>query len=173
MEAVSARSSHDTQSRRPTKAKHGLGLYKDMLKTGVFTPVIRTMIREGTAADAQEAQDIINAFLQWMSLVPVSDRRKAYVMLKTDVDHAFHAFVLNTEFYQAFCNAHFGFFVHHNPLDDALSDKVKARGGVEYTLDFLEKEFGDDLHPRLKEWRVKVAAGVYSVSSVSCVQCDD
>ena len=137
-----------------------------------FSPIVRTMIREGWSKNEDEAFQLIDAFLQWIALVPFTDPKMAYVMLLTPVDHAFHAFVLNTEFYQRFCMNHIGFFVHHNPLDDAMSNKIKSRGGVFYTVELLREQYGEALHPQLIDWCVKVKSGEYTVSSISCVGCD-
>jgi hypothetical protein len=89
-------------------------------------------------------------------------------MLKTRVDDVFHAMILNTQFYQNFCERYFGFFIHHHPIgEEEVSGEIEA--GVHYTVDLLEKTYGDALHPALHEWRNQIDKGVYVVSCPSCV----
>ncbi len=148
-------------------SKSGPQLAHTMRNETDFSPVIRTMLSDQMVASEEEARDHIDAFLQWVALVPSIRAQDALVMLKTPVDDVFHAFVLNTEFYQRFCETHFGFFVHHHPLDAETRERL-AKGVVE-TVERLERTYGEDLHPLLRSWRGLMENEAYVVS---CGKCD-
>ncbi len=133
----------------------------------------RTMVREGWAPNMVAARESMTAFVQWVALARESDGTKSYLMFKGPVDHAFHAFVLNTEIYQATCNRCFGIFIHHNPLDDEQAITIADRDGLDYTVKMLQTEYGSELHQHLQGWVVDLAAGKLTASSVSCRGCDD
>jgi hypothetical protein len=133
-----------------------------------FSPIVQTMVREGYVADVQEAAYYLDAFLQWIALIPILERDNTFVMLKTSVDDVFHAMILNTQFYQDFCMKYFDFFIHHHPIGESEVNEEINRG-VRYTVSLLEKTYGPDLHPALLEWRNQLNAGVYVVSCPKCV----
>src|SRR3989344_7838963 len=132
----------------------GPTLCREMRESTYFRPIISTLLRERSVSNEAEARNLLDAFLQWIALIPVVERGKVFVMLKTPVDEVFHAFVLNTAFYQEFCQKYFGFFIHHNPLDGDTSAKIDE--GVNYTVDLLEQHYGEQLHPELRAWRGQV-----------------
>jgi hypothetical protein len=130
------------------------------------------MVDEKMASDDVQANDLLEAFLQWVALVPTIKPDDTFVMLKSPVDKVFHAFILNTEFYQNFCARHFGFFVHHHPIDELLLKKLP--GGVRDTMDLLEQTYGEELHPALSAWRSLVDTDAYVVSCAGyCASEDD
>jgi len=127
-----------------------------------FDPVLRTAVQECGIEDRARAEELLHAFLQWFSIVPFVDHDHVFVMLKTDVDQIFHAFVLNTRAYQEFCQQFVGQFIHHTPLDDSTAKSLE--GGVTYTVDLLEHFYGDQLSPELAEWRDQLEKGAWVVS---------
>lgn len=129
------------------------------------------MIRERVTKSEKRAQELITAFVQWIS-ISTNSGEKPYLMFMGPVDRTFHCFVLNTEFYAGFCHQHLGRFINHNPLDADQSTSVVSRGGIEHTINLLRQHFGDDLHPELKKWVRQMKDGRLNPSSVSCVQCE-
>lgn len=127
-----------------------------------FHPVIRTAIQECGIENEERAQELLHAFLQWFSIVPFVNHDEVFVMLKTDVDQIFHAFVLNTRIYQDFCQRFVGQFIHHTPLDDSTAKSLES--GVTYTVELLEKSYGSDLSPYLADWRNQLEMGAWVVS---------
>ena len=101
----------------------------------------------------------MDAFLQWFSVAPARDPGSTYVMLKSDVDRIFHAFVLNTRAYRELCEKFIGHFMDHNPIDGAVSKE-----SVESTIELLERHFGADLHPALRHWKELTHADAWRVS---------
>jgi hypothetical protein len=133
---------------------------------------VELMIREGWAENKAQANFRIDALLQWMAGLPFAGPENLYVVLSRDLDNAFHAFVLNTRFYEVFCRENFGFFVHHDPLDRENFDEAKLKAGIKHTLTFLSDVFGADLHPDFSELiSVNDSVGI-SVSAITCFrQC--
>lgn len=130
-------------------------------------PVVAFLVRDGyTEAQAIE---MVTALRQWLAGHAVREHQTPYVMFHGPVDQAFHAFVLHTQLYADFCEKHVGWFIHHTPLDEEQAVEELVLSGVNYTVNFLEDEFGTSLHPLLKEWGVEARAGRIEVSAVSCV----
>jgi hypothetical protein len=141
-----------------------------MVNAEDLSPVVRTMLRERVVKSEKRALEVVHAFLQWMSLSTLQ-HEKPFLMFNGAVDKAFHCFVLNTEYYAAFCQRNFGKFINHNPLDGDAALKVLSEGGVEFTLDLMDQHFGDSLSPELKRWRKLHLKGKLTARSVSCVGC--
>lgn len=129
-----------------------------------YAPVIRTAIREGGVADAQQAEALLEAFRQWFSLLPILEPGSGYVMFKSDVDSVFHAFVLNTKLYREFCYKFLGEFIDHSPIAEDVAETMPLEEYATYTVNFLEKHFGEDLAPALRKWRVQLEEGTWEVS---------
>ena len=137
-----------------------------------FRPIITTMMRERWVKSEERANVLIEAFLQWFLVANHSEHDKPYVMFHGPVDKVFHAFVLNTEYYATFCAKHVGRFINHNPLDDEFAIIAAQRGGIAYTIDLLQRTYGDALHSELKRWVYLAEKGKLKASSISCVGCD-
>jgi len=135
-------------------------LYQEM-KQHDFGPVRRTLIRDAHFSP-EKADDMIDAFCQWFSLVGSVEPGKVFVMLKGDIDEVFHAGVLNSAWYRGFCGTYLGEFIDHTPMDDDTFGKLDD--AVLYTLAKLEATYGDSLHPALREWRHLVETANYEVS---------
>jgi hypothetical protein len=144
----------------------GRELFSRMLSDFDYSSVVWTMTRYNQGLSHDAALDLVRAFLQWVSLTPVVESGEMYVMLKTPVEEAFHCFVLNTRAYEAFCDKFLGAFFHHDPLFEENSGTTQ--GAIEYTVSRLEKEFGEQLEPALKEWRILLNAGRAQAACVGC-----
>lgn len=141
---------------------YGQALCHEMKRMFDFAPILKTAVEDCGVRDETAARELLDAFLQWFSLLPTVRPGSAYVMLKTDIDAVFHAFVLNTAAYREFCMRFVGHFIDHHPIDEELKPYVDK--GVGTTIAMLEEHFGDALHPALREWRHQVDTGAYAVS---------
>ncbi|MBI4993958.1 hypothetical protein HZC33_03355 [Candidatus Wolfebacteria bacterium] len=141
----------------------GLELYKSMKYGFDFTPVLKTAVKECGINSIEDANDLLDAFLQWIAAMPAKKENTTYVMLKSDVDRIFHAFVLNTGLYRDFCETFFGHFIDHTPLEGQISKKW-----VDYTVNLLSELYGNQLHPALKIWEDLATNGAWEVSCGKC-----
>jgi hypothetical protein len=140
----------------------GKNLYATMKQGFDFTPVLDAAMRE-TRMTRDEAESHFDGLLQWFSVIPFA-RPGQPVQMVGSIDRLWHAFVLNTKLYRAFCDRYFGRYIDHDPMDrfdEAMSKRQYAR----FTLATLRSEFGDDVHP----------AFVDLAQRVTCCygQCDD
>lgn len=143
---------------------YGKVLFQKMIEEYDFGNVTWTMQRYNNEIDDKNAAEILQAFLQWLSLAPLDSKNQWITMFQTEVEEAFHAFVLNTELYHDFCNRYLGYFFHHNPLVEEEGPEVQA--AAKYTFEKLLAEYGDDLHPLLKKWKVQFDKGIYKIACV-------
>jgi hypothetical protein len=146
----------------------GQDLYKEMKSTFDYSQITWTINRYNKSISDEQAEELLSAFLQWISVVPAIEigESNTFVMLETPIEEAFHSFVLNTKLYQKFCDQFLGFFFHHNPLKEETGAEIDA--GVKYTVELLELQYGENLHPLLKEWRIMLNNGTYKVACVKC-----
>ena len=149
---------------QPQRTDVGRALYQRMRNEFDYGPIAWTMLRYNAGMSQDRAQTLLDAFLQWASLIPANTENAYIVMFKTPVEEAFHSLVLNTRLYEEFCNRFFGFFFHHDPLTEETGPEVERL--ARYTVEALRKEFGDDLHPELREWQAELTAGTYTVACV-------
>lgn len=142
--------------------KHGMVLYEGMLSGFDYSQIIWTMRRYNPEMTEERANQLLDAFLQWISLAPLNTNNQWVTMFKTDVEEAFHCFVLNTRLYKKFCDKFLGFFFHHDPLVNESGPEIEA--AARFTLENLEKSFGSELNPELREWRRQFEDGTYKVA---------
>jgi len=135
-------------------------------------PILQTMVQEGWAQSEEEACSAVSAFFQWVAALPDSAKDAEYLMFHGVVDRAFHACVLNTRYHDLFCRNYVGRFVNHNPLDATNAKTLIEQGGAQHTVDLLEANYGEQLHPLLQVWRESLDAGRLTPSAVSCNGCD-
>jgi hypothetical protein len=138
------------------------------MKREVKSAHVRFMIKSGWAKNKTEAKLRLDAAIQWLAGHAVK-RKDMYVMLEGDVDDGLHTLILHTKWYANFCEKHIGFFIHHTPLDADMADKLKIQGAIKNTVDFLIKEFGEELNPLLRNWKKLSDKGLIAVTDVSCV----
>lgn len=140
----------------------GKPLY-DLMKAGFdYGQIVWTLKRYNPAMTDEKADRLCDAFLQWISLAPLNTKTRWITMFKTDVEEAFHAFVLNTRIYKAFCDKYLGFFFHHDPLITDTGPEIAA--AAKFTVENLEQSFGSELNPELRLWREQFDAGTYHVA---------
>lgn len=131
-----------------------------------YEQILWTMMRYDENQTRERATELLDSFLQWFSLLPAIQPGGTYVMLKTPVEEAFHAFVLNTRLYQEFCQQFLGTFFHHDPVTEERAPELVD--GIRYTVELLEKTYGNELLPPLREWRNQLDAGTAQIACVGC-----
>jgi hypothetical protein len=125
-------------------------MVRNMQEEVDFSPVLRTAVIDCGVASPVEALYALEAFLQWLSVVPAADDGDHYVMLKGDPDRVWHAAIMNTALYRHICTRYVGRFVDHSP-----SLGTPRPAWILETVSLLEEYFGDDLHPVFREWRAE------------------
>lgn len=140
-----------TLSTLPSVSKAGRVLYSEMKNDFDYSQINWTIRRYNSSISESEADQMIDAFLQWISLTPLNTREIYMVMFKTPVEEAFHNFVLNTRIYKTFCDKFLGYFFHHDPMVQETGPEVERI--AQYTVEMLEKTFGEQMNPLLKDWR--------------------
>ncbi|TMI99571.1 MAG: hypothetical protein E6G97_21890 [Alphaproteobacteria bacterium] len=141
---------------------YGKPLYDEMRNNFDYSQIVWTMSRYNDDMSEKRANDLLDAFLQWISLAPLNTRDRWITMFKTDVEEAFHCFVLNTRLYKQFCDKFLGFFFHHDPLVEESGPEIEA--AAKFTVETLELCFGPDLNLELKDWRRQFDSGNYKVA---------
>ena len=144
------------------KPRVGRPLYVQMRKDFDYAQIIWTIQRYNPEITRDRAESLLDAFLQWVSLVPLNRDGKFITMFQSPVEEAFHCFVLNTRLYASFCERFFGFFFHYDPLVEESGPEIEE--AARFTLDTLESQFGDELHEELRQWRCDFDAGTYKVA---------
>lgn len=141
----------------PQPARHAISAGPELVKRIQsevdFIPVVRTAVTDLGIASPQAALAALDGFVQWVSLVPISDRVTRYVMLRGDVDRIWHAAIIETAFYRDLCDRYVGRFVDHH----GSSDCPRVSWVLE-TVDLIESMFGADMHPEFARWRQLAAA---------------
>lgn len=123
-----------------------LTLYERMRAEFDYEPVYRVAERE-YGLDREKAQEMLDAFLQWFSLIPFVARGSSLQMLGS-VDRIWHSFILNMRLYENFCRSFVGDIVYHDALDPDNTDEPKE-GYARSTVALLRQMFGDKVHPEL------------------------
>ncbi|MDC8982555.1 hypothetical protein PR370_15805 [Mycobacterium marinum] len=146
---------------QPKLRKSARELYEEMRADAPREAVLRTAVEELGVQQA-DADLLFDGFLQWLAALPshrASDTDNHYVMLKSDIDRIFHAFILNTSLYRDFCDKHLGHFVDHHPV---IGDGDRA--DVESTVRVLRACYGEDLNPFLVIWERSLDQEAWKVS---------
>ena len=142
-------------------------LFEKIMAEQDFGPIIRELVREQSAANTQEAQGLVEAFVQWYATGSVT-RTKSFVMFEGKVDKVFHTMILNSPWYMRFCYTTTGVYTNHEPiaeLDMSPEDIVDA---AVFTVGLLESTWGNDLSQHLRGYVEAVRAGNYAAATVSC-----
>lgn len=144
--------------------------YEVMKSSFNLTPVIAFAVRDGYVSDEVTAKRAFDGLLQWFAGHAVEEHPEyPYVMMNGEVDQAFHAFILNTRTYLHFCRDYVGFFIHHTPLTDTVLAEHDIQSGLNYTVDYLAKAYGDNIAPALQDWVCAHEQGELTAAAVSCV----
>lgn len=146
----------------PSVQKAGKTLYNEMINDFDYSTINWTIRRYNDSISEEDANQMIDAFLQWISLTPINNRELYMVMFKTPVEETFHNFVLNTRIYQVFCDKFLGYFFHHDPMIQETGPEVERV--AKYTVEMLEKTFESELNPLLKDWRRQLDDGTYHIA---------
>ena len=146
-------------------------LFASIMAKQDFGPIIRTLVREQVASDADEAQNLLQAFVQWYATGSVT-KTKSFVMFVGKVDQVFHTMILNSKWYMAFCLATTGVYTHHEPIAETGLTDEEIMDAALYTTRLLESTWGVDLNPHLQAYVEKVKAGNYDAATVSCPSSD-
>ena len=145
-----------------TPRRRGRALFDSMRTAFEFGPVVETAVQH-YGLERATAQNLFDGLLQWLSAIPFARPGQPIQMVES-VDRLWHAFVLNTKLYRAFCDRFFGRYIDHDPLDRNLAELSK-RQYARFTFTTLEAEFGDELHPAFRDLTQRVGC---------CFgQCDD
>jgi len=142
--------------------QYGRPLYDSMRRDFDYSQITWTIRRYNPEMPEERAEELLEAFLQWISIAPLNNDHQWITMFQTEVEEAFHCFVLNTRLYREFCEKFLGFFFHHDPLVEESGPEIEA--AARFTLERLEESFGEDLRPELKEWRAQFDSGDYKVA---------
>jgi len=144
--------------------------YEVMKSSFDLEPVVAFAVRDGYLPDEAKASRAFDGLLQWLAGHAVEEHPEhPYVMMNGEVDQAFHALILNTRTYLHFCRNFVGFFIHHTPLTDTVLAEYNIMSGVDYTVDYLAKAYGDNLAPALQGWVRAHQQGELTAAAVSCV----
>lgn len=133
--------SMDMQTKLATKA-----LYNSMICGFDYDAVYRTARRE-QGLPIETTRELLPAFLQWFSLIPIIPVGKSLQMLGS-VDRIWHAFILNMRLYEEFCRTFVGEIVYHDALDPDKTEEPKKEY-ARYTLHLLTDVFDQDIHSKL------------------------
>jgi len=147
---------------RPSVLKAGKILYREMKDNFDYSQISWTIRRYTPSITEAEADNMIDAFLQWIALTPRNTMELYMVMFKTPVEEAFHNFVLNTRIYGQFCEKFLGYFFHHDPMVQETGPEVEKI--ARFTVEQLEKTYGGELNPLLKDWRRQFDNGTYHIA---------
>ena len=108
------------------------------------------LIRKGRVS-AENVEEAVFEFKRYMALVGLGYRGLA--MLRPDVDEVWHAFILFTREYSAFCQEAFGTFVHHVPR----TSRSPAPAGAEAFLAGYDDVFGAGAAAAYSTDRLRIA----------------
>lgn len=132
--------------RTSEKAETLRRLYQEM-KREDFSRVIRTVCSRNPHLDNKRAHGLLDAFLQWISCVPLLEEGGTHQMIRS-IDMLWEAFILNSREYREFCNKYLGFYVDHDALDVQEPTALKEEYAKE-TLQRIRFVHGESLNPEL------------------------
>lgn len=93
-----------------------------------------------------QVSEVLEALRDWFELCRRA-RRRLFGMPSQAVDEAWHAFILDTRAYGAFCRAAFGRFLHHTPAE-AMAGPRTAQDSIKRSWRLACRQEGiDPLQP--------------------------
>jgi hypothetical protein len=102
--------------------------------------VVDRMVKKGLVNDQEEGQALATEYRRYMTIVA---EHPGQIFAPSDqVDEVWHAHLLFTADYAAFCDAVVGTFVHHRPA----TDRGLMQPCYHQTIHALHARFGDDLN---------------------------
>ncbi len=121
-------------------------LYFRMKSENDFADILKTSVRECGVKNIEHADKLLDAFLQWFSLIPTLKQHQKLQMIR-EIDPVWHALILNTKFYRKFCEKYIGHFVDHDPTDVEIEEGKEEYAS--FTLNLLEKNFPTNINKYL------------------------
>ena len=91
---------------------HALAVARSLEEDAVSLDSIRRHLVDRNRLSAEEAVGCIDQYLKYLTLVAVTGLRLAP---SAEADEAWHSHILHTQQYEAWCQRHFGRFIHHEP----------------------------------------------------------
>jgi hypothetical protein len=143
-------------------------LFQKIYKFETFDPVVRTLVREKTFVDENQARHMIEGFMQWYCTGAVT-KTKSFVMFVGPLDSVFHAMILNSKWYFDFCCTFTGVYTHHEPVEESGISVDQAKLAISETLNLIKSTWGNDSHEEIKKIYNQHEAGELTASSVSCL----
>lgn len=125
-------------------------LYEEM-KGENFEAIIASVCNE-FGETPERAKELLDAFLQWFSLIPFLKSGDVLQML-VSVDKVWHSMILHTRFYREFCRKYVGKYVDHDPLDVQGNSLELKNQYANNTLKMLETYFGTSTNVHLLNLR--------------------
>lgn len=122
-------------ARRPKSFTVGGGQDCRLLDREVQDRLVTSLMHQ-KQMDRSLAERVMNEVVGFLSLVASSTDGEAYSPSRI-VDMGWHAFILYTREYGAFCEKVAGRFIHHVPTD--VGDSISELKGAGHTLDALRK----------------------------------
>ena len=99
-------------------------------------PAIARRLAAERGMPSERAERTVNEMLKFLSACALSDEP---LVPSPDVDDAWHAFILDTEAYQDYCESAFGQLIHHTPGFDGDVETAYRR-----TRELIAGRFGLD-----------------------------
>lgn len=124
--------------------------FLEMTTSFDYMPVILTAIRENPSIDREEIKSRFTALLQWLAILP-NATKEIPLQMNSAVDPLWHAFIINTKLYRAFCDKFYGKYIDHDPQDPFNADILKLKY-AKHTANLLRNAFGDQLHPAFEDF---------------------
>ncbi|MCT2587681.1 glycine-rich domain-containing protein [Actinophytocola gossypii] len=128
-----------------------------LVPTGLFTKLAQRVATD-ERVDKNHADRVVDQTLAFLGTCAVSD---LVLAPSAAVDPGWHAFILHTQEYAAFCSLVGGRFLHHVPTDDAdpTLHGAAARAVIERTV------------AEIRRARFEVDEDLWKPSVVDCSQC--
>lgn len=146
-------------------------LFASIMASHDFSPILRSLLREQKATNEAEAQELLEAFVQWYSTGSVT-KTKSYVMFSGKVDDVLHAMILNSKWYMAFCYVTTSVYTHHEPIGETGLTNDEIMEAAMFTARLLERTWGEDLNRHLQLHVNEIKNGNAGAASVSCAGND-
>ena len=146
-------------------------LFAKIMAEQDFGPIARTLVHEKNVSNMAEANDLIEAFIQWYATGSVT-KTNSFVMFEGPVDKVFHTMILNSPWYMRFCHTTTGVYTNHEPIAEMGMSPEDITDAAVFTAGLLEATWGADLSPHLRVYIDAVKTGNYAAATVSCPSND-
>lgn len=121
-----------------------------IMKQENFAHVLYSVRKDNRGISQRKAEALLDAFLQWFSLIPFLPKGQGLQML-TSVDKVWHATIMHTAFYHSFCKKYIGTYVHHDPMSVENTTLEAKNQYATTTLTMLDAAFGSNVNIWLKK----------------------